>query len=218
MSNFEDRLLTELKREVAHAAEHASAVAEPEPARPRARTARRAGWGLAMAGAVAAALVLLPGGGASPAYAVASDGAGGIEVRLSDWPDGEEEIESFLAELAAAGVTSVYNPPADYQCRPFPDGVFFRSWLGSHDETTGWTDADMIQVGEALGGAILVEPEGPHTGSASTAYSRSPGREFPEEAIYRLSPGDTVVLVDQPHLGAIAFVEGACAPLPGAEE
>ncbi|UED83660.1 hypothetical protein [Streptomyces profundus] len=218
MSNFEDRLLTELKREVAHAAEHAAAGAEPEPARRPARGVRRAGWGLAMAGAVAAALVLLPGGGASPAYAVASDGAGGIEVRLSDWPDGDEEIESFLAELAAAGVTPVHDPPAGYQCRPFPDGVFFRSWLGSHDETSAWTEADMIQVGEALGGAILVEPEEPHTGSSSAAYSRSPGREFPRDAVYRLSPGDTVVLVDKPQFGAIAFVEGACAPLPGAEE
>ncbi|MDT0265000.1 hypothetical protein RM844_01720 [Streptomyces sp. DSM 44915] len=216
-SDFEDRLLTELKREVVRAA-----ADEPRraPGRGRFVTPGRAVAGLATATAAAAAVLVLPGGGAGPAYAVEPDGAGGVEVRLTDWPRGEAEIDAFLAELADAGVASVYNPPAGYHCQPFPDGLFVgvsRMEVGEY-----LPELEEHARDNPLGGARLLHPvaQDPPAPTVVTgdengiSYVRAGDNEFPEDVTYRLEEGDTVLLVDQPTFGSIAFVDGACADVP----
>ncbi|SOD58637.1 hypothetical protein SAMN06297387_101248 [Streptomyces zhaozhouensis] len=211
--DFEDRLLAELKREVVRAS-----AEEPSPAPRRVRgfTPGHFAVGLTGATAAAAAVLVLPGGGAGPAYAVESDGAGGVEVRLTDWPRGAEEIEAFRADLAAAGVSSVYNPPAGYHCQPFPDGVFVQALRIELEQVSPELEEHLAH--HPAGGAPLLtpvaqdRPDAP--GASPVAYVRGGDTEFAEDATYRLHRGDTVLLVDEPTYGSIAFVDGACAEAP----
>lgn len=109
MSNFEERLLSALKDDIA--SRKADLVVET-PLRRR----RVVGLAAAVAGVAAATLVAMNvyGGAATPAFAVTKSADGSVEVRINEFrlPD---ELE---AELAAAGVKTVVDYlPADQTCK-----------------------------------------------------------------------------------------------------
>ncbi|TDC68597.1 hypothetical protein [Streptomyces hainanensis] len=114
-NTFEDRLLAELTHEVRLAA---ATEAPPAPRR-RVLTPARAGLGLATAGAAAASFLLLPGGGASPAYAVERQDDGRVVVDFTTY--GFDNYDELLADLRAAGVTVIEEPERELRCA---DGTF----------------------------------------------------------------------------------------------
>lgn len=97
---FEDRLLDELKRELVL---HANGpVAAPVPVYRRV-TVRRAAWGLAACGALAATAILVPGSPAeSPAYAVERQPDGTVTVDGTEFKD-PKQLEH---DLRAAGLNA----------------------------------------------------------------------------------------------------------------
>lgn len=109
MSNFEERLLSALKDDIA--ARKAVVVADP-PVRRR----RVVGLAAAVAAVAAATVVVMNvyGGAATPAYAVTKSADGSVEVRINEFRDPDE----LAAKLAAAGVPAVVDYlPADQTCK-----------------------------------------------------------------------------------------------------
>ncbi|WP_326595846.1 hypothetical protein [Streptomyces sp. NBC_01803] len=213
-TSFEDRLLSELKREVALAV---AEERERAPARRRLLTPARAGLGLAGAAVAATALVVLPGGTSTPAYAVEQTGDGGIVVHISDWPQGEQEVTEFAQTLRDAGVAIVYNPPEGYLCRPFPGG----SPSAPPEELPPLPPGvDTVSLFNFAGGATAIAPRVagatvPGDG-ASVEEPSTTGTE--EDFAYELQEGDTVILTEIGGAGSIAFIEGACDPVPDSTE
>ncbi|MGK5529846.1 hypothetical protein [Streptomyces sp. URMC 129] len=212
-TTFEDRLLTELKREVALAA-----AGERRPAaRRRLVTPGRAGLGLAGAAAVAAAFVLLPGGAGTPAYAVERTGDGGIVVHISQWPEGAEEVDEFARMLRDAGVATVSNPPEGYLCRPFDDDAAPGAPGKLPPPPPG---ADTAAFTSVAGGATVIGPEvarahAPDGGEPGDGEQGTTGGEA-EDFTYHLDDGDTVILTEGGGAGSITFIDGACDPVPDA--
>jgi hypothetical protein len=172
-STFEDRLLTELKREAALAAaedrQHGHA-----PGRRRLLTPARAGIGLATAAAAAGAFVVLPGGGAAPAYAVERTGDGGIDVTISDWPRGEEEVRDFAALMEENGVATIYNPPSGYLCQPLLPGDQLTP--SGMEGSPGEGGAETISDWDPAGGATVI---GPRVGESSAPSGPQEDAENP---------------------------------------
>ncbi|MBT2226324.1 hypothetical protein [Nonomuraea sp. NEAU-A123] len=109
MSNFEERLLSALKDDIA--SRKADLVVET-PVRRR----RVLGLAAAVAGVAAATLVAMNvyGGAAAPAFAVTKSADGSVEVRINEFRDPDE----LAVKLAAAGVTAVVDYlPADQTCK-----------------------------------------------------------------------------------------------------
>ncbi|MFD1543957.1 hypothetical protein [Nonomuraea guangzhouensis] len=106
MSNFEERLLSALKDDIA--ARKADMVVETPVRRRRI---------VGLAAAVAAATVVainVYGGAAAPAFAVTKSADGSVEVRINEFRDPDE----LAAKLAAAGVTTVVDYlPAGQTCK-----------------------------------------------------------------------------------------------------
>ncbi|RKN40383.1 hypothetical protein [Streptomyces hoynatensis] len=224
---FEDRLLTELKREVVLAA----AERQEATARHRLLTPARAGFGLTAAAAAATAFVLLPGGGATAAYAVEPTGNGGVDVTIADWPEGEDGVRDFADQLEANGIATVYNPPEGYLCRPLEgsDG-------GAAPELPEAPDgAETFGFAGYAGGAEVIGPvfarnhqgEGPGEGDGAEGgtHSRSESGDDdgegsnqtgPEDFVYHLHEGDTVILSEDSGQGSITFIDGACLPVDAA--
>lgn len=140
---FEDRLLDELRREIALRAED---VPEPAPAVRRTVTTRRALVALAACVAAAGVVVGLPSSnGGSPAYAVERNGDGTITVTTDEivaW-----EYRGELAEqLHALGVrTSFDRPRSGFVCAqprgetPGPEKVTDPGALWTHTLRPGDT-------------------------------------------------------------------------------
>ncbi|MEU8140386.1 hypothetical protein [Nonomuraea sp. NPDC048901] len=154
MNNFEERLLTALKDDIA--GRRADPVVQP-PARRR-RTGRVVGLATAVAGVTAATVVAMNvyGGAATPAFAVTRNADGSVEVRISEFRDPGE----LTAKLAAAGVTAVVDYlPADQTCKKprgghgAGDGRAKNSFL---IRTVGTGMAFLIGKGQAGSGQTLV--------------------------------------------------------------
>ncbi|MDT0302231.1 hypothetical protein [Streptomonospora wellingtoniae] len=113
---FEDRLLAELKKEVALNAAEREAAAGPAPRR-RLVTAPRVGFALAGGAAVAAGFIVLPGMAAPPAYAVEEKPDGSVQVSIKDLTLDRDEQRDLAADLRAAGVAvEIRNPEPGTRC------------------------------------------------------------------------------------------------------
>ncbi|GAA4953509.1 hypothetical protein GCM10023224_43150 [Streptomonospora halophila] len=112
---FEDRLLAELKKEVAlNAAERA---AERRPAARRLVTLPRVGMALAGGAAVAAGFVVVPGMTATPAYAIEEKSNGGVRLTLADMSFDKGQQRELAADLEEHGVNvEVRNPEVGMAC------------------------------------------------------------------------------------------------------
>ncbi|MEU7862328.1 hypothetical protein [Nonomuraea sp. NPDC049141] len=107
MSNFEERLLSALKDDIA--ARKADMVVET-PVRRR----RVVGLAAAVAGVAAATVVAMNVYGGAPAFAVTKSADGSVEVRINEFRDSDE----LAAKLAAAGVAAVVDYlPAGQTCK-----------------------------------------------------------------------------------------------------
>ncbi|MGP3968756.1 hypothetical protein [Streptomyces sp. 6N223] len=220
-TTFEDRLLTELKQEAALAA---AEDRQHAPERRRLLTPARAGVGLVTAAAAAGAFIVLPGGGASPAYAVERTGNGGIDVTISDWPRGEEEVRDFAALMEENGVATIYNPPAGYMCQPLPEGeqppppdLPTPPGVGDGDGEDTMSHISPAGSATVIGPAVaeLSVPGGGSEPEAEGGESvvQEGGLENPEDYVYHLHEGDTVILQEVETAAAITFVEGGCVPV-----
>ncbi|MUL42264.1 hypothetical protein FZ103_13915 [Streptomonospora sp. PA3] len=110
-ARFEDRLLSELQREVAlNAAELDAEERAPAPRR-RLFTAPRLGLAAAGGAAVAAGFVLVPGAMAPPAYAIEEKPDGSVQVSIQDLTLDKEQQQELAADLRAAGVTVETRSP-----------------------------------------------------------------------------------------------------------
>jgi hypothetical protein len=221
-TTFEDRLLTELKQEAALAA---AEDRQHAPERRRLLTPARAGVGLVTAAAAAGAFIVLPGGGASPAYAVERTDNGGIDVTISVWPRGEEEVRDFAELMEENGVATIYNPPAGYMCQPLPEGEeppppdLPAPLPGLEDG--GDTMSHISPAGSAITiGPSVTELSGPvggpepePGGEGGEPVTGDVGLENPEDYVYHLHEGDTVILQEVEAAAAITFVEGGCVPV-----
>lgn len=226
-TTFEDRLLSELQREVRlAAAEERQHQHQHGPAGRRLFTPARAGIGLATAAAAGAALVVLPGGASSPAYAVERTGVDGLRVTIADWPHGEAEVREFAALMEEHGVATIYNPPGGYRCQPLPDGAVPPP--GDLPEPPpGEGRLDSSSFISPAGGATVIGPEvaqaqapdgAPENGGGGERGHHSVGDaagDAPEDYVYRLHAGDSVILTEVEAAATITFVEGACAPVSG---
>ncbi|WP_128381203.1 hypothetical protein [Streptomyces cavernae] len=111
---FEDRLLNELKGEVALRAAEDGPV--PSTAR-RVVTPGRVGIALATCGVAAAAVVAMPGAGTTPAYAVEKNSDGTVTLKLDDIVLSGPEQQDLVRKLEEAGVnTQVNQVPSKMRC------------------------------------------------------------------------------------------------------
>ncbi|QBI55778.1 hypothetical protein EKD16_20075 [Streptomonospora litoralis] len=117
-SRFEDRLLSELKREVAlNAARQDEEGARESAPRRRLVTAPRLGLAAAGGAAVAAGFVLVPGATAPPAYAVEEKQDGSVEVSIEELTLDRGDQRALAADLREAGVTvEIRNPDPGTRC------------------------------------------------------------------------------------------------------
>ncbi|MFI0816151.1 hypothetical protein ACH4TX_35590 [Streptomyces sp. NPDC021098] len=114
-ATFEERLLDELKREVALRA--AEAGPAPSVAR-RLVTPRRVGFALAACGAAAAVAVALPGSSATPAYAVEKNPDGTVTLTLDDINISGPEQRNLVRDLRESGVHTQLNQiPKGMRCK-----------------------------------------------------------------------------------------------------
>lgn len=132
-TTFEDRLLAELRHEIALRAVDRTADAAPTSVWRRCRTAltvpRLAVVAVACA-AVAGAWVLTPGSPAeSPAYAVVSHSDGSLTVTMNDFGLGGTLPDGLVERLKAHGIRVVVEQvPNGYECtEPRGKGVLGRS-------------------------------------------------------------------------------------------
>ncbi|MBB5774783.1 hypothetical protein [Nonomuraea jabiensis] len=122
MSNFEERLLSALKEEIATRTAEDGVTTTVTPAgRDRSRR-RYVGLSAALAGVAAAATataVVLSGLGGSPAYAVTEGDDGVITVRINRFND----PEGLQADLAEAGITAIVDYLPEGQTCKEPRGA-----------------------------------------------------------------------------------------------
>ncbi|MEU7898134.1 hypothetical protein AB0B45_35395 [Nonomuraea sp. NPDC049152] len=139
MSNFQERLLSALKDDIASR----PVVTGTAPVR---RSRRLLGTAVAVTGAAAAATVAITvfAGGSTPAFAVDERPDGSIEVRISEFRD-PSELE---AKLESAGV----NAEVDY----LPVGQTCKSPRGKGSAGGGRFEAS---VGRQSGGGIVFKIE-----------------------------------------------------------
>ncbi|MDT0322076.1 hypothetical protein [Streptomyces millisiae] len=191
-STFEDRLLDELKDEVRRAA------ATEAPATPRRRllTPARAGLGLAAA-AAAVSFLVLPGGGASAAYAVERNEDGTVAFTYFQFREYDaEDIRDMVADLRAAGMTVVEEPEDVLVC----GGGDRYHPLGQTDMATVDSDGDAGPADPRVSLRVI---------QASSGLEELPGTG--EETGFLLEPGDTVVHDTHGDMEALAFFPGSCA-------
>lgn len=214
-TSFEDRLLAELKREVALG--HEDRASE----RPRrVFTPVRVGAVIATAAAACGAAVLLPadGGGASSAYALERTDDG-VMVRWLGGPEllDREQAEKFAAELRAAGIHAILDPPADYLCQPYKEGEK-PSGEGGQPATdhVGGATTVLDEMIERTDGRPLEDTERdsvPH--QDRDAMPRDAIRRHLPDA-YKLKKGDTMIWAASKNTTSVVFVSGGCQPVPEA--
>ncbi|MEW1841173.1 hypothetical protein AB0392_24795 [Nonomuraea angiospora] len=157
MSNFEERLLSALKEEIATRTAEDDVTTTVTPAgRDRSRR-RYVGLSAALAGVAAAATataVVLSGLGGSPAYAVTTGADGVITVKINKFDD----PEGLQADLADAGVKAVVDYLPEGQTCKEPRGANGSGpgeFSVSFERSSGVTSF-MIEKGEVPEGSTLV--------------------------------------------------------------
>ncbi|MEU4550000.1 hypothetical protein [Nonomuraea dietziae] len=148
MSNFEERLLSALKDDMA-----SENLVTVTPA--RRGHGRLLGLAAAVTGAAAATTLVLYGGTASPAFAVEKQADGSIEVRISEFRDPEDLERRLRDENVNADVTYL---PAGQTCkaprgRAKASGGRFEASIGSIE---GGGIVFKIKQGEITAGQTLV--------------------------------------------------------------
>ncbi|MFF4786087.1 hypothetical protein ACFY3E_32795 [Streptomyces griseorubiginosus] len=150
-TTFEDRLLAELRHEIALRAADRTADAAPSSVWRRCRTAltvpRLAVVAVACA-AVAGAWVLTPGSPAeSPAYAVVSHSDGSLTVTMNDFGLGGTLPDGLVERLKAYGIHVVVDEvPNGYECtEPRGKGV-----QGRPDSSDGPSQVFDLRRGDSL--------------------------------------------------------------------
>jgi hypothetical protein len=183
-TNFEDRLLVELRAVVAE-----RPAATPAPAKRASSRLVLSGAATAAAAAAGASVFVLGAGSATPAFAVDRQADGDVSVtinRLSDAP----ELE---AKLRAAGVPAVVDyTPAGKTCRQ-PRGTAPSGSSGK---------AAAVSGAKRTGSAIASTPSG------ATTFTITRGSVTPGETLVVMTSGGG----DGPTSLGIAIVSGAVSP------
>ncbi|GAB3452206.1 hypothetical protein GCM10027570_30140 [Streptomonospora sediminis] len=212
-ARFEDRLLSELKREVAlnAAQEHHAARSQDRSALGRLVTMPRVGMALAGCAAVAAGFVLVPGGGASPAYAVEEKPDGTVRVELQELSLDKSEQQKLAADLRDHGVVvEIRNPETGTRCNPAQQegGITFLRGTGQEVPPEDTANAEAMKVDKA---ELADNPEkGKPFG----------GKDGPWNILLK---GDNSLVMEnivraegEPHISSFYVVNGApepCVPL-----
>ncbi|MDT0443062.1 hypothetical protein [Streptomyces johnsoniae] len=203
-NTFEDRLLTELKEEIA-----ARAADEPAPAsaRPRLFTPLRLTAVATATAAVAGALIVgLPGGtGTSPAYAVERNQDGSVTITWNEYLEAESRSalwEELSPALIEAGAHVIQEPESPLSCGA-------REYI------------PLDQPGGAAVQLMRVLPDGTweNAGVFMTIPDEPAGRdghpEPEEEGAATVRAGDTVIFdTGSEGMSVTAVYEGVtCAPV-----
>ncbi|MFG6194935.1 hypothetical protein [Nonomuraea sp. JJY05] len=157
MSNFEERLLSALKEEIATRTAEDDVTTTVTPARTGGSRRRYVGLAAALAGVAAAATaaaVVLTGLSGSPAYAVTTGADGVITVRINKF----DEPEGLQADLAAAGIKAIVDYLPEGQTCKEPRGANAsgpREFAVNFGRSSGVTSF-MIEKGEMPADATLV--------------------------------------------------------------
>ncbi|MFM9588846.1 hypothetical protein ACKI1J_07695 [Streptomyces scabiei] len=185
---FEDRLLDELRREIALRAED---VPAPVPAVRRTLTTRRALVALAACAAAAGVVVGLPSStGGSSAYAVERNGDGTVTVSMEDIllsGDDQEELKELSERLRAEGIgVTVDKPRNGHVCAGRRGEVYQPGWVVGSSRGTGEvmpSHAFVLRPGDSLVFELPQWPTGDRTAPASTVVGykgqAEPCREVP---------------------------------------
>lgn len=194
-ATFEDRLLEELKREIA------ARGPQPAPVRPRrVITAPRLALAAGLATAATVAAVLLPGSPATPkAYAVDRNGDGSVTVTLYDLTPDPEEQDALVARVRELGVrVSIDSPPDGTACTQ-PRGEVIQAPAGVADPGM------KIDIGTPVEGMPGVTPSPPPD---------TEGKASAPDADWRatLSPGDTLVIEHDHGIAWFSAIKGAATP------
>ncbi|MGC4949673.1 hypothetical protein ACLQ2N_26200 [Streptomyces sp. DT224] len=192
-ATFEDRLLEELKREIA--------ARGPQPAPVRRRrvvTAPRFALAAGLATAATVAAVLLPGSpGAPEAYAVDRNGDGSVTVTLYDLTPDPEEQGALVARVRELGVlVSIDTPPDGTACTQ-PRGEVIQSPAGVADPSM---KIDIGKPAEAPPGV----PTPP------VPKGKAPDSDTGWQATLR--PGDTLVIEHDHEIAWFSAIKGAATP------
>ncbi|MFI6736688.1 hypothetical protein ACIBI9_27505 [Nonomuraea sp. NPDC050451] len=157
MSNFEERLLSALKEEIATRTAEDDVTMTVTPARRGGSRRRYVGLAAALAGVAAAAtatVVVLPGISGSPAYAVTTGANGVITVQINKFDD----PEGLQADLADAGVKAIVDYLPEGQTCKEPRGANGNGpgeFSVSFERSSGVTSF-MIEKGEVPEDSTLV--------------------------------------------------------------
>ncbi|MFF5361487.1 hypothetical protein ACFY4I_19145 [Streptomyces scabiei] len=186
---FEDRLLDELRREIALRAED---VPEPEPVIRRTLTTRRALVALAACAAAAGVVVGLPSStGGSSAYAVERNGDGTVTVSMEDIllsGDDQKELKELSERLRAEGIgVTVDRPRKGYVCAGRRGDAYQPGWVVGPSPGTGEvvmpSHAFVLRPGDSLVFELPQWPAGDRAAPASTVVGykgqAEPCREVP---------------------------------------
>ncbi|MDX2601396.1 hypothetical protein PV379_16030 [Streptomyces caniscabiei] len=187
---FEDRLLDELRREIALRAED---VPEPEPVIRRTLTTRRALVALAACAAAAGVVVVgLPSStGGSSAYAVERNEDGTVTVSMEDIllsGDDQKELKELSERLRAEGIgVTVDKPRNGYVCAGRRGEVYQPGWVVGPPRGTGEvvmpSHAFVLRPGDSLVFELPQWPAKDRAAPASTVIGykgrAEPCREVP---------------------------------------
>ncbi|MER6346196.1 hypothetical protein ACWC10_10255 [Streptomyces sp. NPDC001595] len=160
-ATFEDRLLTELRREIDRRASGTSdlaAVPAPAPSRRRtAVTAPRLGLLALACAAAAAAWVLMPGSPAgTPAYALEAHPDGSVTLTLKDMALGGHLQDGLAERLERQGIhVAVDELPAGYECT-HPRGKTLPGRFAPDGGEGGWEIT--LRRGDSLAFESITQP------------------------------------------------------------
>lgn len=186
---FEDRLLDELRREIALRAED---VPEPEPVIRRTLTTRRTLVALAACAAAAGVVVGLPSStGGSSAYAVERNEDGTVTVSMEDIllsGDDQKELNELSERLRAEGIgVTVDKPRNGHVCAGRRGEVYQPGWVVGPPRGTGEvvmpSHAFVLRPGDSLVFELPQWPAKDRAAPASTVIGykgrAEPCREVP---------------------------------------
>jgi hypothetical protein len=213
-TNFEERLLQQLRQVVAERPAPTRAVASaPTPPRTRRRRFVLAGAGGVAAVAAAVAIIASSGGVTESAYAVTPRADGSVTVKISSLSD----ADGLQRALRAAGVPAVVRYSGATDC-PAP-AVGSAPTAGDEGGTTKQHKSAGDDSGPSLDSAG-VEPAagaangpkvtgGVQTGHDGTTFTIDPGPLASGDKVYITAPDGTTRSLGL-HIGKDAA--GACAP------
>jgi hypothetical protein len=148
-------------------------------------------------------VTVLPETSTSPAYAVERNTDGSVTVHIEDIDRLVNHTEEFVADMREYGIASVVNPPDGYLCKPLTPGE------------PGVREYIIVVPGET----VILPSGGSLVGGATVRENERDADRFTTV----LFEGDTVLLKEHeadsegPGGATIAFIAGACDPVPEAE-